>query len=211
VGNVDLTLILSFLGVAVLLTLMPGPDILFVIAQSLSQNKKAGIATAFGLCSGLIVHITAATLGVSALIYQSALAFAVVKYAGAAYLLYLAWQAWREKQEGFHLDNQQSLEYKALYKKGILMNLLNPKVSLFFLALLPQFVNKSIGHAALQMFILGLIFLIQALVIFVAVSVGAEKLRHVLLAHSSIAKRINRVKAVLLGAIGIQIAFSKHN
>jgi threonine/homoserine/homoserine lactone efflux protein len=85
----DFTLIMSFLGVAILLTLMPGPDILFVIAQSISQDKKAGIATALGLCSGLIVHITAATLGISAIIYQSALAFTVVKYTGAAYLLYL--------------------------------------------------------------------------------------------------------------------------
>jgi threonine/homoserine/homoserine lactone efflux protein len=75
----DFTLVMSFLGVAILLTLMPGPDILFVIAQSISQDKKAGIATALGLCSGLIVHITAATLGVSAVIYQSALAFTVAK------------------------------------------------------------------------------------------------------------------------------------
>jgi threonine/homoserine/homoserine lactone efflux protein len=81
----DFTLVISFLGVAILLTLMPGPDILFVIAQSISQDRKAGIATALGLCSGLIVHITAATLGVSAVIYQSALAFTIVKYAGVAY------------------------------------------------------------------------------------------------------------------------------
>lgn len=205
----DFTLTMSFLGVAILLTLMPGPDILFVIAQSISQNKKAGIATALGLCSGLIVHITAATLGISALVYQSALAFAVVKYAGAAYLLYLAWQSWKEKEVGFVIGDQKPLEYKALYKKGILMNLLNPKVSLFFLALLPQFVNKSLGHVSLQMFVLGIIFLVQALLIFVIVSVFSEKLRHILLANHFIAKRINVMKGLLLGWIGIQIAFSE--
>ncbi|MBB5326084.1 threonine/homoserine/homoserine lactone efflux protein [Anoxybacillus tepidamans] len=205
----DFTLTMSFLGVAILLTLMPGPDILFVIAQSISQNKKAGIATALGLCSGLIVHITAAALGISALVYQSALAFAVVKYAGAAYLLYLAWQSWKEKEVGFVIGDQKPLEYKALYKKGILMNLLNPKVSLFFLALLPQFVNKSLGHVSLQMFVLGIIFLVQALLIFVIVSVFSEKLRHILLANHFIAKRINVMKGLLLGWIGIQIAFSE--
>ncbi|BAD76002.1 MULTISPECIES: LysE family translocator [Geobacillus] len=204
----DFALTMSFLGVAILLTLMPGPDILFVIAQSISQNKKAGIATALGLCSGLIVHITAATLGISTIIYQSALAFTVIKYTGAAYLLYLSWQSFKEKETGFAFNNKP-LKYLSLYKKGILMNLLNPKVSLFFLALLPQFVNKSMGHITLQMFILGIIFLVQALVIFIAVSVFSEKLRHVLLTNSFIAKRMNIVKGLLLGLIGIQIAFSE--
>ncbi|MBS2772985.1 MULTISPECIES: LysE family translocator [Anoxybacillaceae] len=205
----DFALTMSFLGVAILLTLMPGPDILFVIAQSISQDKKAGIATALGLCSGLIVHITAATLGISTIIYQSALAFTVIKYTGAAYLLYLAWQSFKEKEKGFAFNHNKPFKYPSLYKKGILMNLLNPKVSLFFLALLPQFVNKSLGHITLQMFILGVIFLVQALVIFVAVSVFSEKLRHVLLTNSFIAKRMNIVKGLLLGLIGIQIAFSE--
>lgn len=205
----DFALTISFLGIAILLTLMPGPDILFVIAQSISRNKKAGIATALGLCSGLIVHITAATLGISTIIYQSALAFTVIKYTGAAYLLYLAWQSFKEKETGFAFNHNKPFKYPSLYKKGILMNLLNPKVSLFFLALLPQFVNKSMGHITLQMFILGIIFLVQALVIFIAVSVFSEKLRHVLLTNSFIAKRMNIVKGLLLGLIGIQIAFSE--
>ncbi|MBB3869319.1 LysE family translocator [Parageobacillus toebii NBRC 107807] len=205
----DFGLVMSFLGVAILLTLMPGPDILFVITQSISQDKKAGVATALGLCSGLIVHITAAALGISAIIYQSALAFTVVKYMGAAYLLYLAWQSFKEKETGFTINHHKPLKYKSLYKKGIFMNLLNPKVSLFFLALLPQFVNKSMGHIALQMLILGIIFLVQALVIFVAVSVFSEKLRHVLLANSFIAKRMNIIKGLLLGLIGTQMALSE--
>ena len=121
----DFALTMSFLGVAILLTLMPGPDILFVITQSISQDKKAGIATALGLCSGLIVHITAATLGISIIIYQSALAFTVIKYTGAAYLLYLAWQSFKEKETGFAFNHNKPLKYPSLYKKGILMNLLN--------------------------------------------------------------------------------------
>jgi len=205
----DFTLIISFLGVAILLTLMPGPDILFVMTQSISQDKKAGIATTLGLCSGLIVYITAATLGVSAIIYQSALAFAIVKYTGAAYLLYLAWQSFKEKETGFTFHQNNPLKYTSLYKKGILMNLLNPKVSLFFLALLPQFVDKSIGHIPLQMFLLGIIFLVQAFAFFVAVSMFSEKLGRVLFHHSFLAKRMNIIKGSILGMIGIQIALSE--
>ncbi|MEK4949408.1 LysE family translocator [Bacillus sp. FSL W8-1127] len=205
----DFTLVISFLGVAILLTLMPGPDILFVMTQSISQDKKAGIATTLGLCSGLIVHISAATLGVSAIIYQSALAFAIVKYTGAAYLLYLAWQSFKEKETGFTFHQNNPLKYTSLYKKGILMNLLNPKVSLFFLALLPQFVDKSIGHIPLQMFLLGIIFLVQAFAVFVAVSVFSEKLGRVLFHHSFLAKRMNIIKGSILGMIGIQIALSE--
>ncbi len=203
--------IFSFFGVAVLLTLAPGPDILFVIAQSLSQGKQAGIATALGLCTGLLVHISAATLGVSAVIYQSALAFAIVKYAGAAYLLYLAWQAFREKDSSLAFGRQKPMAYASLYKKGIVMNVLNPKVSLFFLALLPQFVDPSVGRVPQQMLLLGAVFLAQALFVFTLVSIGAEKLRHLLLSNERIAKRINRLKGALFALIGIQIAFSERS
>ncbi|WP_431803414.1 LysE family translocator [Halobacillus andaensis] len=206
----DVTMVLSYLGVVVFLTLMPGPDILFVIAQSISQNKKAGIATALGLCSGLIVHISAAALGISAIIYQSAIAFAIVKYAGAIYLLFLAFQSFREKDTNPNgTNNKRLFNYKALYKKGILMNILNPKVSLLFLALLPQFVNESIGNVTGQVFILGMITMVQALVIFVGISILSDKIRYLFERNSFIAKRINIIKGSILGAIGLQIAFSE--
>ncbi|WP_347552948.1 LysE family translocator (plasmid) [Pseudalkalibacillus hwajinpoensis] len=206
----DIAMVLSYLGVVVFLTLMPGPDILFVIAQSISQNKKAGIATAIGLCTGLIVHISAATLGISALIYQSALAFSIVKYAGAIYLLFLAIQSFREKDMDLKgTNNKRLFNYKSLYKKGVLMNILNPKVSLLFLALLPQFVDESIGNVTGQVFILGMITMVQALVIFVGISILSDKIRYLLELNSFIAKRINVIKGSILGVIGVQIAFSE--
>ncbi|AZS15209.1 LysE family translocator [Paenibacillus lutimineralis] len=204
----DFITVLSFLGVAVLLTLMPGPDNLFVLAQSISQGKKAGIATALGLCSGLIVHVAAAALGISAIIYQSAIAFAIVKYAGAAYLLYLAWKSFREKESGLTLNDQKSLNYRSLYKKGILMNILNPKVSLFFLALLPQFVDQSMGHVPIQMLVLGVVFMLQAIIIFIVISFFSEKVRNLLLKSPRISKRLNYIQGTLLGIIGLNIAFS---
>jgi threonine/homoserine/homoserine lactone efflux protein len=204
-------MVLSYLGVVVFLTLMPGPDILFVIAQSISQNKKAGIATALGLCTGLLVHISAATLGISAIIYQSAIVFAIVKYAGAIYLLFLAFQSFREKDTDLNgtNDNKRLSSYKSLYKKGILMNILNPKVSLLFLALLPQFVDNSMGNVTGQVFILGIITMVQALVIFVGISILSYKIRYLLVNNSFITKRINVIKGSILGFIGLQIAFSE--
>lgn len=205
----EISTLTAFLGAAIILTLMPGPDNLFVLAQSIAQDKKAGIVTSLGLCTGLLVHISAAVLGISAIIYQSTVVFSIVKFAGAAYLLYLAWQSFRAKGDPFTLNQQNKQAYVALYKKGILMNVLNPKVSLFFLALLPQFINPVQGHIALQMFILGIVFLVQALVLFSLISIFAGKVRTFIIGKPAIAKRLNMIQGVLFTFIGIQIALSK--
>lgn len=205
----EISTLFAFLGAAIILTIMPGPDNLFVLAQSITQDKKAGIATSLGLCTGLLVHISAAVLGISAIIYQSTIIFSIVKFAGAAYLLYLAWQSFRAKGDPFTLQQQNTQAYIELYIKGILMNILNPKVSLFFLALLPQFVNPSQGHVAFQMLILGIVFLIQALVLFSLFSIFAGKVRQVIIGKPAIAKRLNTIQGILFTFIGIQIAISK--
>lgn len=206
---VDFTAIITFLGASILLTLMPGPDNLFVLAQSMSKGKYAGISTACGLCTGLIVHIAAAAGGISAVIYQSALAFAFVKYAGAAYLLFLAYKSFREKSSGFDLGDQPALSCTLLYQKGVIMNLLNPKVSLFFLAFLPQFVDDGAGQAAKQMLIYGMLFLIQALAIFIIISIFAEKVGNVLRKSSAISQKIHLIQGYLFALIGLKIALSQ--
>jgi threonine/homoserine/homoserine lactone efflux protein len=205
----EISTLFAFLGAAIILTIMPGPDNLFVLAQSITQDKKAGIATSLGLCTGLLVHISAAVLGISAIIYQSTIIFSIVKFAGAAYLLYLAWQSFRAKGDPFTLQQQNTQAYITLYKKGILMNILNPKVSLFFLALLPQFVNPAQGHVAFQMLILGIVFLVQALVLFSLFSIFAGKVRKLIIGQPAIAKRLNMIQGILFTFIGIQIAISK--
>jgi len=205
----EFSTLLTFLGAAIILTLMPGPDNLFVLAQSITQDKKAGIATSLGLCTGLLVHIGAAVLGISAIVYQSTVIFSIVKFAGAAYLLYLAWQSFRAKDDPFILEQQHRQSFILLYRKGILMNILNPKVSLFFLALLPQFVNPMHGHVALQMLILGMVFLVQALILFSLFSIFAGKVRNIIIGKPAIAKRLNMIQGVLFTIIGIKIALSK--
>jgi threonine/homoserine/homoserine lactone efflux protein len=188
---------------------MPGPDNLFILAQSISNGKNAGISTALGLCTGLLVHITAATLGISAIIYQSSLGFAIFKYVGAAYLLFLAYKAFREKDFNFSIENKSYSEYKSLYKKGILMNILNPKVSLFFLAFLPQFVNRSSGNITQQMLIYGVVFLIQTLIIFTLISLFAGKVGYLLHKNPLISKKINFIQGSIFTFIGLKIAFSQ--
>jgi len=207
--NVDFLSVLSFLGIAVVLTLMPGPDNLFILAQSIAKGKTAGISTSLGLCTGLIVHITAATIGITAIIYQSALAFTVVKYAGAAYLLYLAYKSFREKGTDFTLSAKPSLNYQALYKKGVIMNLLNPKVSLFFLAFLPQFINHETGHASMQMLVYGIIFLLQTVVLFTLISIFAGKVGDFLRKSPAISRKINVIQGSLLTLIGLKIALAQ--
>jgi threonine/homoserine/homoserine lactone efflux protein len=200
--------LIYFTAASAALTLLPGPDILFVLTQSISQGKMAGIATATGLCTGILFHTSAAALGISALIYKSALAFEIVKYAGAAYLLYLAWQALRENGELLSSDPIKETNIFALYRRGIFMNVLNPKVALFFLAFLPQFVNLESGNVPVQMIFLGIVFLTQAWIIFSAISVFAGTMGDNIVKKMRIGKYINWGKAGIFTVIGVKLALS---
>ncbi|MDR6224106.1 LysE family translocator [Desmospora profundinema] len=204
----DGMMILSFIGLAVLLTLAPGPDILFVITQSIASSRQAGIAIALGLCSGLLVHTVFAAVGVSAILHQSATAFQAVKMAGAAYLLFLAWQSWRTSRQASlkEASSAAGQGFIALYRRGVWMNLLNPKVSLFFLAFLPQFITPGGAPVSLQMMVLGLLFLAQALAVFVMVAWLAQRLGAALFRNPGWAKPIERVKAGIYAWLGIRVA-----
>lgn len=203
----EITKIMYFITASVMLTLAPGPDIIFVIIQSISQGKKAGIATALGLCTGILVHTTAAALGISIIIHQSAIAFKAIKYAGAVYLLYLAFKAYKEKDETISIQSIKNKNTINLYKRGIFMNILNPKVSIFFLAFLPQFVTYETGNVSIQMIVLGIIFMIQAIVIFSIIAVFSGAFGNKLLNNPKLVEKINLVKAAVFGIIGIRLAF----
>lgn len=163
--------LIYFLTASVLLTLAPGPDLIFVISQSVSRHWKAGVAIALGLCSGLIVHTSVVALGAAVFLKANPIAFDLLKHTGAAYLLFLAWKVFNST-ERISLGSVERSDLKRLYVKGITLNLLNPKVTLFFLAFLPQFIpeDTSMGSPTFWAFILGAIFLIQALFIFSLVS-----------------------------------------
>ncbi|MDH6303914.1 threonine/homoserine/homoserine lactone efflux protein [Parabacteroides sp. PF5-5] len=200
-------LIASFLMLAIALTLMPGPDILFVITQSIRQGKKAGIVFALGLCAGLIFHIAAITLGVSALIKSSPTAFLVLKVAGATYLFYLGIKVFLSRNESSFVIEEGKKEEGNLFRKGVLMNILNPKVILFFLSFFPSFVKVEAGYPALQMCFLGLLFIIQAFVIFSLVAVLASRLTNLLMKNPKSAFWVNIITAIIYFIIGISILF----
>lgn len=165
---------LSFLVASILLALMPGPDNIFVLTESLTKGHKNGIAISIGLSLGVLVHTFAAATGLSIIIQNSALAFSVVKYLGAVYLFYLAFGAIKEAQVVLNLSVEkvkEKIQFFSLIRKGFLMNVLNPKVSLFFIAFLPQFVSNDGFHVTLQMIILGFIFMLQAVIIFSLIAI----------------------------------------
>jgi threonine/homoserine/homoserine lactone efflux protein len=196
-----------FLIASVLLTLAPGPDILFVITQGVVNGRRAAIITALGLCSGVIAHTSAAALGVSAIFHSSPMAFALLKYAGASYLLYLAWQAIKHRKQTLAGVGRQSLKGGDLFRRGLLMNLLNPKVSLFFLAFLPQFVDPAAASVPLQMMILGSLFMLQAIVIFCLIGVGARIVAGRLLQHPRAPAVVAWGSAGIFAGLGLRLAF----
>jgi threonine/homoserine/homoserine lactone efflux protein len=139
----------TFLAASFLLWLTPGPDTMYILTRSISQGRRAGVMSALGIGSGLLIHTLLAAFGLSAILATSAWAFAVVKTAGAAYLIYLGLQALRTKAGTLGMPNLSPVGNWRVYRQGVVSNTLNPKVAIFFLALLPQFVDPAAGRGEL--------------------------------------------------------------
>jgi len=159
-----------FFAASVALALAPGPDNIYVLSQSAIQGRAAGLFVTLGLCTGLLVHTAAVSLGVAALVATSAVAFNALKIIGAAYLAYLAWQAFRAGTSDILQQKNTAIRSRHLYLRGILMNVTNPKVAIFFLAFLPQFADPSRGSITLQLVLFGAIFIVAALVVFSSIA-----------------------------------------
>ena len=148
-----------FVGAALVLLLVPGPAVLYIVARSVAQGRMAGFVSDLGIHSATLVHVLAAALGLSALLASSALAFSIVKYAGAAYLIWLGLKKIFGRADEVDADgNLPRHSYARLFRDGFIVNLLNPKTALFFLAFLPQFVEPERGHLVTQIVFLGLLF-----------------------------------------------------
>ena len=199
--------ILGFLSAAILLTLMPGPDILFVLSQSITRGKKAGIIFASGLCSGLVVHTAAVSLGLSLILYNSPVAFTILKFLGAAYLIYLGIKSFLHRRENSLVASTKGgAEYK-LYRKGILMNILNPKVLLFFIAFFPQFVNPETKNPAGELLLLGVLFMIQAMIVFSCVALLADRFSRRFMQNTKFSMIMHIIESLVYWSIGISLIF----
>lgn len=173
----DINLIIQFATAAFLLALLPGPDNIFVLTESLSKGWKNGIAITSGLISGVLVHITLAATGISVLMYQSDVIFQMVKYFGAGYLFYLAYLSFKEAPIQLKSNNTTTeFDFLKLMKTGFFMNVLNPKVSLFFIAFLPQFITRDGTRIIIQMVVLGVIFMAIGFITFSSIAILAGRL-----------------------------------
>ena len=191
-----------------LLTIMPGPDIIYVLVQSVTNGKKFGIATSLGLVSGIIIHTTLVAFGVSAIIKQSENLFFGIKLFGALYLLYLAYQTFKSDEELLLNTKTDRKSLLKLFKQGFIMNVLNPKVSIFFLAFFPGFLYSSTQSTIIQFYVLGGLFMLQALLIFSMVSVLSGSFASYLKNHPRLNSNIKWFKILVFVGIAIFILFS---
>lgn len=200
---------LSFLGVSILLTLAPGPDMMYLLTKSIASGGRAGVSLAMGLASGPVFHTCLVMLGVAAFFQGNPMAMKGLAYVGAAYLFYLALAAFRAKPKGMALEKDGAGgSFFSLYRQGVLLNALNPKVLLFFLALFPRFIDdQGLLPPAAQIGVLGLTFSVQACLVFSAVALCASRVRAWLVKYRSFPLVMHRMEGVILALLAGGLLF----
>ncbi|MDD3352482.1 LysE family translocator [Zoogloea sp.] len=202
----SLDTLLAFLGIAVLVTLAPGPDNLMVVGQSLAHGCRSGLSFALGCASGCLTHIAWATLGVAALVRASPSLFMGIKLAGAAYLLWLGVHALRRRDGLRPAPGTPAQAWLHDLRRGFVANALNPKVGLFFLAFLPQFTDPERGSLSLQMLLLGLLFAAQTVVIFGAMALAAGAIGRELTRRPGLGPWLDRLCGTLFIGLALRLA-----
>ncbi|QED36319.1 LysE family translocator [Antarcticibacterium arcticum] len=199
-------LLITFLTASVLLTISPGPDIIYVLVQSMANGKKAGIITTLGLVSGILIHTSLVAFGVSAIIKRSEDVFLAIKVFGAFYLFFLAYKVWKSGGE-ISVETGKTLRRAnwALFRQGFIMNVLNPKVTIFFLAFFPGFLWDPNADTVYQFYFLGFLFMLQAFLIFGTVALLAGKISSWLKYHPGFGVILKWTQIIVFIGIGIFI------
>jgi threonine/homoserine/homoserine lactone efflux protein len=195
-----------FVAAALILLLTPGPSVLFIVARSIDQGTRAGLVSVAGMATGGIVHVTAAALGVSAIVLSSALAFAALKYVGAAYLVYLGVNTLRSARQPVEIARPQRQPLSRTFREAITVQIFNPKAALFFFAFLPQFVDPARGPAFLQILFLGGVYHGLALVTDSAYALAAGQLRSWLTRSTRVVKVQRNISGATYIGLGILTA-----
>lgn len=205
----ELTNLSLFVLTSFILCLAPGPDNIYVLTQGITKGKKAAIITTLGLATGIIIHTTAATFGISVIYQTSKFAYDIVRYMGAIYLLYIAYLIFKNRAEVVNLSLETTnIDIKKLYIRGFFMNILNPKVSIFFLAFLPQFVLYEKGNVTFQMILLGVIFMLLTIIVFFSIGIMGNILKNKLLKNPNIIKNINLLTSFVLTIFSLKLLIS---
>jgi len=194
-----------FFAASVLLALVPGPDNVFVLLHAAVHGARDGLLVVLGLCSGLLFHTAAVALGLAALLATSSEAFAALKALGAAYLLWLAWLSWRAPAGLGRGESMPILGARKTYLRGVLMNVSNPKVALFFLAFLPQFVEPASGPVAMQILLLGGVFMLATLLTFGAIALLAGRFGRLLQDSPKAQVGLNRLASVVFAGLAFRL------
>lgn len=208
----DLNYWLLFFTAAIALNISPGPDLLYILSRTIAQGAKVGWASAAGVCTGAIVHVLAAAFGLSAILAASAVAFTVVKYVGAAYLLYLGVQALRSRGAGMDLaaaPERIAVTPWQAFRQGILVDVLNPKAAIFFMAFLPQFVRPSRGSAPLQLVVLGLLVILVAIIVETLFVLAAARSTDFFRRNPKASVWLDRALGSIFITLGIRLALAE--
>ncbi|WP_432797863.1 LysE family translocator [Poriferisphaera sp. WC338] len=203
---VSLESLLIFLVAAALLTVTPGPDILYVLTRGMAQGTNAAIAAAIGFASCILIHTTFAVIGLSALLQASATAFTIVKLLGAGYLIYLGLRALFDKSHFDMSGNLKPKQLKTIYLQSLIAGTLNPKLTIFFLAFLPQFVDQSAGPIWTQLLELGVFFMFITMIIFISLGLCAAKIGSFLKQKPKATHTLRYISGATLCTLGIGVA-----
>ncbi|WP_047551650.1 LysE family translocator [Psychroserpens sp. Hel_I_66] len=206
----DFNILLSFAVATSILAISPGPDNIYVLMQSIVNGKKYGLATVAGLITGCLVHATLVAFGVSAIIKESDILFFVIKLFGALYLLYLAYKVYKSSDElSISSDNIPKKNLSQLFKQGFVMNVLNPKVSIFFLAFFPGFLFSETISTVIQFYVLGLLFMLVSAIIFSSIAVLAGSISDYITQHKRIGFYLKWLQIIVFVGIAILIFTSE--
>ena len=197
---------LQFLITALIITLIPGTGVVYTMSTGLTQKAKASVFAAIGCTLGILPHLAASFLGLSAIMHLSAKVFLVIKYVGFLYLLYLAVKTWRYAGQTQFSASESKKNLLGIVWKGILVNILNPKLTLFFLSFLPQFISADTENVYVAMLILSGIFMLMTLLVFVLYGLLASKVSSIVQARKSLMKKIERSFALVFAGLAVKLA-----
>jgi threonine/homoserine/homoserine lactone efflux protein len=206
---IDQTTLITYMAILLGFVFIPGPAVLLTLARATRSGTRVGLATGFGIAVGDLVHTFFAAVGISAVVLASALLFSIVKYLGAAYLVYLGLRAIFKKVNPNVPVSINSLDVKTAFRQAIILEILNPKSAMFFLAFLPQFVNPENGSVALQLIILGLLFVLMGLLTTIVVAISAARVGSFLQRNPLVMRWQDKAVGGIYCSLGLRLALQE--